>query len=297
MRSSKQRQRNKQTRQSRPSGGNIINRVFDSSGPEGKVRGTPQQIIEKYLQLHRDAQLAGDRVNAENFAQHAEHYTRLLAEAQRDVDRAREEQEQFHRERQQERDRQFEQSREPRPERDQRPFGEQRQSGDQRPDREFRADRDQRPFNDQRQAGSEPRPEQRDQRPDRDPRDREPRDRDFNRDRPRFRPVEEAPASEPSFLTQPLFPVLVAQPEDDSAPALVETPEERVQSFRDRPRRERRPRREEVPPVTPLSAAPEAPAEAAPVEPQAEEPPKAARKPRKPRTPRAEAEPTPDAAE
>ena len=60
MRSSKQRQRNKQNRNNRPSGGNIINRVFDSSGPEGKVRGTPAQIIEKYLQLHRDAQLAGD---------------------------------------------------------------------------------------------------------------------------------------------------------------------------------------------------------------------------------------------
>jgi hypothetical protein len=37
--------------------GNIVNRVFDSSGPEGKVRGTPQQIIDKYNQLARDAQL------------------------------------------------------------------------------------------------------------------------------------------------------------------------------------------------------------------------------------------------
>ena len=84
MRSSKSRSRNK-NRNNRPSGGNIINRVFDSSGPDGKVRGTPQQIIEKYNQLHRDAVLSGDRVDAENFAQHAEHYTRLLAEAQREV--------------------------------------------------------------------------------------------------------------------------------------------------------------------------------------------------------------------
>ena len=90
MRSSKSRSRNK-NRTPRPSGGNIINRVFESSGPDGKVRGTPQQIIEKYNQLHRDAQLSGDRVNAENFAQHAEHYTRLLAEAQREVDQRREE--------------------------------------------------------------------------------------------------------------------------------------------------------------------------------------------------------------
>ena len=104
MRSSKSRSRNK-IRNTRPTGGNIINRVFDSSGPDGKVRGTPQQIIEKYNQLHRDAQLSNDRVNAENFAQHAEHYTRLLAEAQREVDQKREEQEEQNRQRQVERDR------------------------------------------------------------------------------------------------------------------------------------------------------------------------------------------------
>ena len=104
MRSSKSRSRNK-NRNNRPSGGNIINRVFDSSGPDGKVRGTPQQIIEKYNQLHRDAQLSGDRVNAENFAQHAEHYTRMLAEAQREVDAKREEMEEQNRQRQAERDR------------------------------------------------------------------------------------------------------------------------------------------------------------------------------------------------
>jgi len=104
MRSSKSRSRNK-NRNNRPSGGNIINRVFDSSGPDGKVRGTPQQIIEKYNQLHRDAVLSGDRVDAENFAQHAEHYTRLLAEAQREVDAKREEQEEQNRQRQAERDR------------------------------------------------------------------------------------------------------------------------------------------------------------------------------------------------
>jgi hypothetical protein len=45
------------------------------------VRGTPQQIIEKYQMLARDAQLSNDRVAAENFLQHAEHYTRMLAEA------------------------------------------------------------------------------------------------------------------------------------------------------------------------------------------------------------------------
>jgi hypothetical protein len=104
MRSSNKRSRNK-SRNTRPTGGNIINRVFDSQGPDGKVRGTPQQIIDKYNQLHRDAHLNGDRVDAENFAQHAEHYTRLLAEAQREVDQKREEQEEQNRQRQAERDR------------------------------------------------------------------------------------------------------------------------------------------------------------------------------------------------
>ncbi len=73
--------------------GNIVNRVFDSSGPEGKVRGTPQQIIEKYNQLARDAQLGNDRVAFENFQQHAEHYTRMLSEAQREQNERREQQE------------------------------------------------------------------------------------------------------------------------------------------------------------------------------------------------------------
>ena len=84
MRSSKNRSRSKGNRNR--SVGNIVNRVFDSSGPEGKVRGTPQQIIDKYNQLARDAQLSNDRVAAENFQQHAEHYLRMLAEAQREQD-------------------------------------------------------------------------------------------------------------------------------------------------------------------------------------------------------------------
>lgn len=83
MRSSKSRSRSKSNRQR--SLGNVVNRVFDSSGPEGKVRGTPQQIIEKYLTLARDAQLSHDRVAEQSFLQHAEHYTRMLGEAQREM--------------------------------------------------------------------------------------------------------------------------------------------------------------------------------------------------------------------
>lgn len=61
-----------------------MNRVFDSSGPQGKVRGTPQQIAEKYVALADDAQLAGDRVAAESFTQHSEHYSRMLAAAMKE---------------------------------------------------------------------------------------------------------------------------------------------------------------------------------------------------------------------
>ncbi|MQY41248.1 DUF4167 domain-containing protein [Epibacterium sp. SM1969] len=104
MRSSKSRSRSKSNR-NRPNGANVVNRVFDSSGPEGKVRGTPQQIIDKYNQLARDAQLGNDRVAAENFQQHAEHYLRMLNEAQREIEVRREEQERQNRERQAERDR------------------------------------------------------------------------------------------------------------------------------------------------------------------------------------------------
>ena len=85
MRPSNKRSRSKQNRPRTL--GNIVNRVFDSSGPEGKVRGTPQQIIDKYQLLARDAQLSGDRVAAENFLQHSEHYTRMLNEAQLEMAR------------------------------------------------------------------------------------------------------------------------------------------------------------------------------------------------------------------
>ena len=104
MRTSKSRPRTKNNRNNNRSGVNVMNRVFDSSGPEGKVRGTPQQIIEKYQQLTRDAQLSGDRVAAENFQQHAEHYMRIQAEAQREIDARREQQDRENREKQAQRD-------------------------------------------------------------------------------------------------------------------------------------------------------------------------------------------------
>ncbi len=55
------------------------NRAFESNGPDGvKIRGAAQHVFEKYQQLARDALTAGDRVLAEGYQQHAEHYFRLL---------------------------------------------------------------------------------------------------------------------------------------------------------------------------------------------------------------------------
>ena len=105
MRSPKSRSRSKQNRNNNRSVGNVLNRVFDSSGPEGKVRGTPQQIIDKYNQLARDAQLSNDRVATENFQQHAEHYLRLLAHAQKEQEARREQHEKENRGRNADRER------------------------------------------------------------------------------------------------------------------------------------------------------------------------------------------------
>ena len=63
-------------------GYNNPNRSFDSNGPEVKIRGSATQVYEKYLQLARDANSSGDRVMAENYLQHAEHYFRIMAAQQ-----------------------------------------------------------------------------------------------------------------------------------------------------------------------------------------------------------------------
>ena len=80
---------NKQRMRNRGGGGNQnrrgqnpMTRVYESNGPDIKIRGTASHIAEKYLQLARDARSSGDPVAAENYYQHAEHYFRLIAAAQ-----------------------------------------------------------------------------------------------------------------------------------------------------------------------------------------------------------------------
>jgi Domain of unknown function (DUF4167) len=58
------------------------NQLFQSNGPNVKIRGTARQVAEQYLQLARDAHTGNDPVAAENYLQHAEHYFRLIAAAE-----------------------------------------------------------------------------------------------------------------------------------------------------------------------------------------------------------------------
>ncbi|MEC8463331.1 MAG: DUF4167 domain-containing protein [Pseudomonadota bacterium] len=61
--------------------GNSRNQSFESNGPDVKVRGNAQQVVEMYLTLARDASSAGDRINAESYYQFAEHYYRVMTAA------------------------------------------------------------------------------------------------------------------------------------------------------------------------------------------------------------------------
>ncbi|KXF79397.1 hypothetical protein ATN84_06725 [Paramesorhizobium deserti] len=63
-------------------GPNPLSRNYESNGPDVKIRGNAQHIAEKYATLARDAQASGDRVMAENYLQHAEHYNRIIMAAQ-----------------------------------------------------------------------------------------------------------------------------------------------------------------------------------------------------------------------
>lgn len=63
--------------------------VFDSNGPDVRIRGTAHQVVEKYLTLAKDAASAGDRILAESYLQHAEHYQRIINTWEEDVQAGR----------------------------------------------------------------------------------------------------------------------------------------------------------------------------------------------------------------
>ena len=61
--------------------GNINkNTVIESSGPDGRQRGSVVQLNEKYTSLASDASSSDDRILAESFLQFADHYYRLQKE-------------------------------------------------------------------------------------------------------------------------------------------------------------------------------------------------------------------------
>ncbi len=64
-----------------------LNQVYDSNGPEGRVRGTASQIVDKYISLARDANGSGNKVLQQSFLQHAEHYQRILSSIQKEIDK------------------------------------------------------------------------------------------------------------------------------------------------------------------------------------------------------------------
>jgi Domain of unknown function (DUF4167) len=231
-------------------GPNPLTRSYESNGPDVKVRGTAQNIAEKYVQLGRDAQASGDHVQAESFFQHAEHYFRLIAAAQEQYRIANpgfrgfdppesdgedgEEEAGFGQAQAQTETRVFNQA-------DGEAEGEEEPQGDFQP-REQRAPRPQRDHQPRENRHFQPR-EQRDHQPreqrefqPREQRDYQPRDqrppRDGNRfergmqerggqdrggqerrfQRPEPMPLEAEQPGLPSFITAPTRPVAMAEP-------------------------------------------------------------------------------------
>ncbi len=74
--------RNNNNNNNNRKGQNPMTRVYESNGPDIKIRGTASHVAEKYMQLARDSQSSGDPVAADNYFQHAEHYFRLIAAIQ-----------------------------------------------------------------------------------------------------------------------------------------------------------------------------------------------------------------------
>ena len=80
--------RNRNRNQNRRNGNGSPNKLnnIDSSGPDIRVRGSAIQVNEKYLALGNDAFMSGDRIKAEAFFQHAEHYYRVFMTANGGID-------------------------------------------------------------------------------------------------------------------------------------------------------------------------------------------------------------------
>ncbi len=65
-------------------GGNPRPQTKGNNGQAVRGGGNERQVMEKYLALARDATTAGDRITAEGYFQHAEHYYRVMTANGRD---------------------------------------------------------------------------------------------------------------------------------------------------------------------------------------------------------------------
>jgi hypothetical protein len=58
------------------------NQTLNTHGPSGRIQGSAFQIYQRYLTLAQEAERTDDRIAAENYYQHAEHYFRVTNEMQ-----------------------------------------------------------------------------------------------------------------------------------------------------------------------------------------------------------------------
>jgi hypothetical protein len=72
---------NRQGGRRRGRGGGQRGQNLGGNRQDNRQRGNAAQLLEKYKNMARDAQLAGDRVQSEYYLQFADHYFRVLSES------------------------------------------------------------------------------------------------------------------------------------------------------------------------------------------------------------------------
>ena len=74
--------KNRRTRPFKRSNNRHSSDSFVNGNSSTRVRGNLSTVLEKYKVLAKDAAASGDHVGAENYLQHAEHYSRLINDRQ-----------------------------------------------------------------------------------------------------------------------------------------------------------------------------------------------------------------------
>jgi|TARA_A100001011_G_scaffold50920_1_gene48893 hypothetical protein len=74
--------KNRRTRPFKRSNNRHSGDSFVNGNSSTRVRGNLSTVLEKYKDLAKDAAASGDHVGAENYLQHAEHYSRLINDRQ-----------------------------------------------------------------------------------------------------------------------------------------------------------------------------------------------------------------------